>query len=145
MNFSIRKAKKQDFEEFLRLHKIFEEEYCSVSISENFRYSEKQIIDDFRNKLKNYFLVVELDNKLIGYLEGVFYKEWKRGYISDMFVLKEFRNKRIASNIKDRFMEELIKRNYKQIDLDVNIKNPAFKIYKKWGFKIVKYRMVKEL
>ena len=47
--------------------------------------------------------------------------------------------------MKNIFLKEVQKRKYKQADLDVNVKNPAVNLYKKWGFKIAKYRMVKKL
>lgn len=141
-----RKAKKTDFEQYLKIYKLFEEEYKKISMSEIFQnLSKKEIKKEFEEKLKNYFLVSVINNQVIGYIESIFYKKYKRGYIYDMFVLKEFRNKGIATKMKDIFIQELKKRKYNQISLDVNKINPAVKTYENWGFKIVKYRMVKKL
>src|SRR3989338_2697917 len=141
-----RKGNITDFEENYGLYKIFEKEYKKISICEIFfKFSKRQIKDEFCDKLKNYFVVAEFNGKITGYIEGIFYDKYKRGYIADLFVLKKFRNLSIATKMKNIFLKEVQKRKYKQADLDVNVKNPAVNLYKKWGFKIAKYRMVKKL
>ena len=122
MNFKLRKVKESDFEQLYKLSKEFEKYYQPIAIEE-ISVSKAQIkIDFFKNKLKNYFIVAEVEKKLVGYFEGEFEKKNKRGYIVDIFVSEKFRNLGIANKMKDSFLEELKKKKYKEIILDVNKK-----------------------
>lgn len=65
----------------------------------------------------------------------------KTGYLGELFVLKEYRGKGISTKIKDVFLEFLKCKKIKICRIDVNPENNAQEVYKKWGFKIDKYRM----
>lgn len=59
----------------------------------------------------------------------------KIGYICDLFVKKEFRNRKISSRLMDEAMRWFKKKGIKQISLAVYKDNEfAHSIYKKWGF-----------
>lgn len=142
----IRRAKKEDFEEYYKLYKEFEKEYSKISL-EKISISKQFVKKQFKEKLKNYFLVAQMNNNLVGYFEGEIqrYGSYKKGYLGDVFVLKKFRGEGIASNFKDIFINYLKKRKIKDLFLDVNKKNKVLGLYKKWGFEIVKYRMHKNI
>ena len=141
-----RKAKKTDFEQYYRLNKLYDDEYKKITFNEQFfKNSHKFVMNEFEDKLKNYFIVAEIGKEIIGYFEGIFNDRYKNAYIADVFVLKEYRKLNIATKMKDLFLEKLKKRKYKEVRLDVNIKNPAINLYNNWGFEITKYRMVKKL
>jgi len=86
---------------------------------------------------------VILNSKLIGYLAGTAEEDlYERfGYIGEVFVSKEFRNKGIATKLKDKFIEFLKSKKITLCRIDVSPDNLAQEAYKKWGFKIDKYRM----
>lgn len=59
----------------------------------------------------------------------------KIGYICDLFVKKEFRNRKISSRLMDEAMKWFKKKGIEQISLAVYKDNEfAHSIYKKWGF-----------
>ncbi|MEW6295223.1 MAG: GNAT family N-acetyltransferase [Candidatus Diapherotrites archaeon] len=63
------------------------------------------------------------------------YKLEKFGYISDLFVKKEFRGKNISSKLKEKAIEWFKKKGLKHASIALWSDNTkAHSIYKKWGF-----------
>ena len=145
----IRKARKEDFQEYLKLKRKEHDDYSKI-INEKIKNLGRSIIkkdfDEFLSSKKNIIIIVEADDGLIGYIHGEFYNNFKIGYISDIFVLKEFRQKGIATKLIESFIKFLKKRKYKILKLDVNMKNKnAIKIYKNWGFRPESIGMTKKI
>ncbi len=140
------RAKASDLKDFSKLRKIFEKEYSKKYHNEQFHFlSDNGIKREFKESMKNYFLIAKQGNNSVGYFIALFLKNYKKGYISDIFILKELRNQSLATKMKDLFLKELKKKKYREVTLDININNPAIKTYENWGLKIVKYRMLKKL
>ena len=134
----IRLANKEDFKLFVPIKREFNKEY---RISEK---SEKFILDEFEDYLnKGTILVAIVDSKIIGYLAGIIEENLyeKFGYVGEVFVSKEFRNKGISTKLKDKFIVFLKEKNVNLCRIDVKPDNPSQEAYKKWGFKLDKYRM----
>ena len=134
----IRLARKEDKNLFVLIKKEFNEDYGVSEKSENF------IIEEFEDYISKGCIVVAIvDFKIIGYLAGIIEEDlYERfGYIGEVFVSKEFRNKGISTKLKDKFIEFLKSKKINLCRIDVNPDNPAQEVYKKWGFKIDKYRM----
>jgi len=134
----IKPATKEDFSEFLKIKLLFNEEY---GISEK---SEEFILKEFENYLKNGAIILATDNeKVLSYLIGIIekntYEEY--GYLEEVFTLKEHREKGTSGKLKDKFIEFLKNKKINLCRIEVNPDNPAQETYKKWGFKIDKYRM----
>ncbi len=146
MMIKIRKAKRKDFEDFLKLKKESIKEYSNL-IKEKINAKEEQIKKEFYKMISsknNIVLVLNNDKNLIGFLIGSIIKNiWQNsGYIDDVFVLKKFRKNRLASNLIKEFIKILKVKGIKKCRLGANIKNKnALKLYKKLGFKIVRYEM----
>ena len=146
----IRKAKKEDFYEYLNLKREEERDYSKIVgkkiIYPKNRILKKEFLEILRDK-KILLLVIEENKKLIGYMHATFFKNIYRkgGYVGDIFVLKEFRRKGIATKLINKFIKILKNRRYKMISLSVNIKNKkAVRLYKKLGFNICNYDLKKE-
>ncbi len=109
--------------------------------------------DYFRNVIKNHdniLLVDYEDNNVVAYLfikkindESLKYN----GYLFDgLFVLENYRNKSIASNLINEGISICRNRNAKYIDINVMYKNElAKKLYKKLDFEEFKLTFRKEI
>lgn len=134
----VRLAKREDFDDFLKIKIKFNEEYGISKKDKEF------ILEEFDDYFSNGAIILALENKIVvGYLCGIIEKDMyeKTGYLGELFVLKEYRGKGISTKIKDVFLEFLKSKKIKICRIDVNPENNAQEVYKKWGFKIDKYRM----
>ena len=134
----IRLARKEDKSLFVLIKQEFNEDYGVSEKSKNF------IIEEFEDYINKGCIVVAIvDFKIIGYLAGIIEEDlYERfGHIGEVFVSKEFRNKGISTKLKDKFIEFLKSKKINLCRIDVNPDNIAQEAYKKWGFKVDKYRM----
>lgn len=134
----IRLARKEDINLFISIKQEFNEEYGVSEKSRNF------IIEEFEDYLtKGCMVIAILDFKIVGYLAGIIEEDlYERfGHIGEVFISKSFRNKEISTKLKDKFIEFLKAKNINLCRIDVNPDNTAQEAYKKWGFKVDKYRM----
>ncbi len=146
----IRKAKKEDFDDYLNLKRLEEKDYSKIT-KQKITYPEDNVIKkEFNNAIKSrkhLILFAIEDKKIVGYLHGTFFSNpyRKGGYIEDIFVIKEFRRKGFAKKMINEFIKILKNKGYKKIHLSVNTKNTnAIKLYKKLGFEIYHYDLRKE-
>ncbi len=146
----IRKAKKEDFQEYLKL-KREEERDLTKYLKTKIGYPEDKILKyEFFKILRDkkaILLVAEDKEKLIAYIYSTIFKNIysKGGYIEDIFVSKEVRKKGIAKTLINTFVKTVKQRGYKKIHLSVNIKNKkAIELYRKLGFEIYHYDLKKE-
>jgi len=131
-------ATQKDFEQFLPIKKDFFNDY---NISEK---SRDFILREFEEYILKGAIVLAIENKeIVGYLAGeIENNPYERfGYVSEIFVKREYRGKGVSTKLKDRFLEFLKERKITLCRIEVNPDNPAQEAYKKWGFKIDKYRM----
>ena len=149
----VRKARLSDVDEIVQLWKEFFDEHDNMVISGNTQlapYMEKKSDADqkFRNFAKKtirsrngLILVADDDGKLVGYALSLIKKnivvfELERyGYISDLFVKKEYRGREISSMFKDESMKWFKQKGLKHASIMVQFQNRrAHEIYRKWGF-----------
>jgi len=146
----IRKAKRQDFGQYLKLKKQSAKEYSKL-IGEKITFTDKQMkkeFNEFFSSKKRFLLIAEEKERIMGYLIGtVVGREYQLiGYIDDIFVLKNFRNKKIGRCLIKEFIKILKQNRIRKCRLGVNLKNKkAINLYKKLGFKIKHYEMDKTI
>ncbi|MBR9692911.1 GNAT family N-acetyltransferase [Candidatus Woesearchaeota archaeon] len=101
---------------------------------------------------KNALVIVAEEKDLVGY--GIIYMkkdppvyvENTNAYISDLFVKKKYRGKKISSLITKQLISWAKQRGERNISLHVLAMNDhAMKIYKKWGFEDLIIDMRKRL
>ncbi len=146
----VRKAKKEDFKQYLELKRKDLNEYSNL-IGEKIKRTNddlKKEFNKFFSSKKRFLLVVEKDRGIKGYLIGTLivsdYK--KTGYIDALFISKSFRKKGAAKKLMGEFIKMLKSKKIKRFRLGVSIKNTkAIKLYKKMGFEIKHYDMEKKL
>jgi ribosomal protein S18 acetylase RimI-like enzyme len=146
----IRRAKKEDFRQYLKLKKYNLKEYSNL-INERIRRTDKDLkkeFNEFFSSKKRFLFVLEKDKEIKGYLIGTLivsdYK--KTGYIDDLFVSKNFRKKGAAKKLIREFIKILKRKKIKRFRLGVSIKNnKATRLYKNVGFKIKHYDMEKKI
>ena len=84
------------------------------------------------------FIIAEFGQKIIGFILGV-KTEPKKAKILMLAVSEKHRKKNIATILLNRFENTIIKKNVKEINLEVKSKNKnAIKFYQKNGYKIEK-------
>jgi len=148
---NIRKATKEDFENYYKLKKEEEKDYSQIIQEKIPSLSKKEYKKDFDeifSSRKNILLVMEENKRLIGFLYGTKQGNKKniKGYIEVLFVSKDGRRKGVASSLIKEFIKILKQRNIKKIQLSVNTKNiGAIKLYEKLGFEIFKHEMRKKI
>jgi ribosomal protein S18 acetylase RimI-like enzyme len=128
----------EDFEPFKGIKKEFNKDYKVSEKDDGF------ILEEFKNYLEKGAIIIAYDEtKPQGYICGTIEEDMyeKTGHIGEVFVLKEHRGKGISSILKDKFLDFLKSNGISICRIDVNPDNPAQESYKKWGFKIDKYRM----
>lgn len=97
-------------------------------------WSEKSLVEELQNE-NAHFLVAQKDKKIVGYI-GI-QSVASECYITNVCVSKDYRNKKIATNLVDRAFRDAILRNDEFITLEVRKSNKeAISLYSKFGFKI---------
>src|SRR3989344_7821620 len=146
----IRKAKINDVKNLIKLDKELHKESMKLVLP------EFKVFDVYRNQ-KEYFdyvkqkkfllLLVEEDSKMIGFISGKIEKiilnkhKVMQGKISDIYVKKVYRSKKIASMLYESLFAWFKKNKCNYVELNVYPNNPAKKIYSHWGFKEMKINM----
>jgi ribosomal protein S18 acetylase RimI-like enzyme len=102
---------------------------------------------------KNSFLFVAKDKvNLVGYIFGWiekrsknYWKTNKYGYICDLFVKEEFRNRGIGKLLLRKAEDWFKDKGISKIFLDVYFDNPAKEFYRRQGYYIIDSKMVKDI
>lgn len=157
----IRKANKQDFEEFFELEEEFMEYNNKNEKIKYFKYKleKSKIKKNFLKKIKdkNYLCLFLEDNKkaigfLIGEIEsfrkyGYIYSAEKIGYLENIFIKEQYRGKRYVKLLFNELLKYFKKNKIKISTLHVDSLNlSAIKAYKKLGYKgPIQYKYYKEI
>jgi len=146
----ITKAKKEYFKDYLFLKRKEERDYSKIT-GRKIKYPTDKILrKEFNESIssdKNLILFAKENKEMIGYIQCNYTKNpySKLGYIDDLFVLKKFRRKGIATKLIVEFTKILKKKGYKKLQMSVNTRNTnAISLYKKLGFEIFHYGLRKE-
>lgn len=139
----IRKANTNDYNDVIKLYKQLHdtEVVFDDNINREFLIDEKneKIIKNKLKSRKYIFLVAEVDNKIVGLLDGyiidsIFYLE-KIGYLDHLCVDEEYRNNQIGSKLIKEFINISKKKKAKYIKLNSFNNNKSINLYKRLGFK----------
>lgn len=139
----IRKANINDYNDVIKLYKQLHdtEVVFDDNINREFLIDEKneKIIKNKLKSRKYIFLVAEVDNKIVGLLDGyiidsIFYLE-KIGYLDHLCVDEEYRNNQIGSKLIKEFINISKKKKAKYIKLNSFNNNKSINLYKRLGFK----------
>jgi len=140
---NIRKVNINDYEDIVNLYKqLFDsEKKFDDNIVRTYKIDEKEekrIKKSIKSR-KGIFLVAEIDNKIVGLIDGyimesIYYNE-KISYLAHLCVDEKYRNKEIGSKLIEEFSEISKKKGAKYITLSAFEKNiPATNLYNKHGF-----------
>jgi ribosomal protein S18 acetylase RimI-like enzyme len=145
---NIIKATKKDINEYSRLKKQSLKDYSKI-IGKKIPYLNKEVRKEFDVSLKKgIILLIKNNQTTVGYIIGNFMINayHKIAYIDDLFILKEHRNKGLATRLIREFIKTAKKEKIKKAKLGVNSKNlNAINLYKNLGFKISHYDMEKPI
>jgi ribosomal protein S18 acetylase RimI-like enzyme len=144
---NIRRANKNDFEEYYKLKadELRDEgDITGEKVKIPSKAALKKEFKEFLSK-KGIFLVIEEGDGLIGYGNGMIYKRAldSKFHMWFLFVEKEYRGKGLGTKLIKDMIKFAKSKGVDKITLDVNPKNtPAFALYRNLGFDVDKYRMV---
>ena len=140
---NIRKVNINDYKDIVNLYKqLFDsEKKFDDNIVRTYKIDEKEekrIKKSIKSR-KGIFLVAEIDNKIVGLIDGyimesIYYNE-KISYLAHLCVDEKYRNKEIGSKLIEEFSEISKKKGAKYIKLNAFEENiPAVSLYRKHGF-----------
>ena len=151
----IRKARTRDIDELSKLFSAYlkeEEGFVNVGVWDR-KKDKKSVVKFIKTFLKkrNKTILVADNGKLVGFLFVTFEKmpeifEIKLfAVLNKLYVLPNFRGKKISSKLKNEFFMLCKKKEVGAIYLHVAVNNKVSKIYKKWGLEDEYMMMVKKL
>lgn len=142
----------------------FIEEHDKIVISENPELEEyekkisnmgdnyKEFLESHIKSEKGVVFIAEEDGEIVGFTliyikdEIPIFENKKVGFISDLYVKKEFRNRKISSKLRDKSLEWFKDKGLKFVSLAMHPDNKfAHSVYKKWGFFDYKVEMRKKI
>jgi len=154
----IRKAKLSDWPEYYRLFRLiykdshqrllsgFLQELSSLT-KDHKKHAKEEFRKSIFSKNQALFLAQEGD-QVVGLIGGSivkfpkYYASNREGFIDWIFVLKKFRGKGTATELKKELFGWFKEKKLKFVGLEVLEKNShAQKIYDKWGFKTLSRKM----
>lgn len=143
----IRKAKKSDIEDIIRLADQLRKTEAPLDKIKNIKedsylsdvYREKEL--KYISSRKKIFLVAEIDKKIIGYVNGyivensdIYYRD-PVAYLDCLCVDKVSRKQGVGKKLIDEFSSIVKKKGAKYVKLNAFENNtPAVNLYKKEGF-----------
>ena len=146
----IRRVRKRDFEDFVRLHHEFIKIYKKVSRYKVKQMSKRMLKREFDSRFgMDKFFYFARDGRLaigyvFGYIEKSHYENY--GYIDDIFVSKKYRGKGVSTSLKNNILEDFKRKGVKYCRMDVNTENKrAIQRYREWGFEVDKFRLTKKI
>ena len=160
----IKEANSEQISKIIDLWIEFMKEHDEIIINENSELKEFEIKDENMGDAYSKFLkshiesedgvvfIAEENGEIVGYTlifikdEIPIYKNKKIGYISDLYVKKDFRNKGISSRLMDKSMEWFKEKKIKFISAPLYSDNKfAHSLCKKWGFVDYKVEVRKKI
>jgi ribosomal protein S18 acetylase RimI-like enzyme len=156
----IRKARKEDFEQFFKLKSQFYElekelmrkgdKLAKFFNAKPNKDEDKKLFKKWIKKKSSILLVAEEKGELIGYLFGeiknVGMLKVKSGHIYDIMISKKSRNKGIGRKLEKEFLTWAKKKKVKFADLDVDwLNDKARRAYENWGYDYQNVRMLKKV
>ena len=144
---TLRKAKKKDFESYLKLRTAATREYSKLIGKKLHIEPRNNVKRDFYKSLssgKFVLLIFEDKGAIVAYLNGSFNGE--KGIIDYLYVDKKYRGRGVAKSLINKFLSMLKSKKIKLCKLKVNVKNRlAIGLYKNLGFKVSSYEMNKKV
>jgi len=158
MDLIIRTAILEDYDE---LNKLFWQSDYFHYLNEPYIYEKtieghrtKEYIESIINGNNNIFIVLEEENKIIGFLYAYeetkgqlpFHKKRKYIVIDNIAVDENYQNKGYGEKLLNYILEYAKNNMYNDIILNVyNFNEKAIRLYKKKGFKIITQDMILKL
>lgn len=153
----VRKASMQDIKQLVKLSTLYEKEEGRIAgrndvwrTKQDKKLIAKDISEWIRGK-NNYFLVAVDKNKIIGFFKATIFrmpkimKTKKICSLKELYVLPEYRSKKIASKLMDKIYK-LARKKTRVFSIHLSPNNKkALAIYSKWDFKPSYLCMVKKI
>ena len=152
----IRNFKKEDFPFVLEMVRNLARHHHQLDPFYRTPEEMKDLKENIRGWLKERkgkVLIVEIDNKIVGYIRGSFKKipYYAReneliATVDDIFIKKEYRLQTIGKNLFDELLKWFKSKKATALMLNVDVRNEsAIKFWEKMGFEKFVLRMKKEI
>jgi len=151
----IRKATIKDFESLKEIKLLSKKDEMGYSDSLKPLSKTIDIYDEyFKAELekKNSAVFIAEDKRPIGIIIVTYFKPLRiskftrKGYVSNLFVRKNYRNKGIGKKLLDISLKWLKETHVKYISLEIHLKNKkALKFYRDLGFKDYTLKLAKKI
>jgi len=158
MNIRIRKASESDYKELQKLIEgitdLHINKYPMIYSKPKSKINNKESIKTIINDKLIFLCLAEVDGRIVGYIQASVRKVTKepilvpREYIKldSIFIQKPFRKIGIGKKLLQGLFSWSKKQRISSIELNVYDKSKeAIKMYEKYGFKIERYHMRKEI
>ena len=152
----IRKAKRGDLNEIDKIYlegvideiKLQFPERTRLSIIKKMNKAKRKRLTGWKKELnspKNYWIVAEIDKKIIGFANVEIGKD-KEGRLTFLYIRKNFRKKGIGRKLTEERIKWLKSKNIKRVESSAYLKNkPSINNLKKIGFTPISIRFGKKL
>ncbi len=152
----VRKATQKDFDEILKLKLASKKEERKwnkelMPVEKVERYYKDYLANDLKSRWR-IVLIAEEEDRIIGVITGRTYRTlyiagYERfGYISNLYVKKEFRRKAVAKKLVSEITKWFKKRKAVKITLELyELNTPAISLYHKLGFSNYSIKMRKKI
>jgi len=152
----IKKATMDDFNEVLNLKLESKTEERKLNeelepVEKVKKHYEEYLKNDLQSKWRAVFVAIE-DNQIIGLATGKIYRTLyvcgfeRCGFISNVFVKKEFRKRNIAKKLIEELIKWFKEMKATKLSLELYENNiPAINLYHKLGFKNYSIKMRKNI
>ena len=144
----IREIQNNDLQQFKQLLLNF---YNEIEHS----FSSDSLDSILNNFLEKGIIILAIDdatNEIIGFIcaieSNAIYARGNFGVVNELYIIPEFRSKKIGQKLINSLLETAKKRNWSRLELDtpeVEKSEKTINFYKKEGFTVIGYRMKKNL
>ncbi len=144
IEINIRKLQKDEIDVFKKMNLQFYEEIDFDYVTDNY----DEIVSDFLTKGE--IIVAVVSNKIIGFITYIvtnaIYAKGKLGVVNELYIVPEFRSKKVGQKLIDFVLSIAKKEDWKRIELDTprpDVSEKALNFYINEGFVTSGFRMKK--
>ncbi len=125
LNLKFRKCRKDDYEFYKKLLEDYVEKYFG-------KWDQKPFDRNWRKSCDKMFIIIKNKEEI-----GTFLLEEKKSclYVSRLYIIKKYRGKGIGSYLLKHFENKTKKQ---RLRLHVWPNNPAVRLYRRFGYKVIK-------
>ena len=123
-DISLRRAGKDDVDQYLRIEKAIETPYVLVTTD------PKEALEEIQTSCVQFVYLREENAGLCGYS----IRSESEGHVDELVILPQFQGKGIGSHVLALILDELRQKGITLVTLETHPENPALRLYERHGF-----------